>query len=242
MVGTSHQGNNTVCQDCCWADVVEAKSNKKHLVAIVSDGAGSALKGAEGSELSCETLLQAITKTIEQHGKIGDEADVIGWINNVRQALFSQAERNQLTARDYACTLLCAVVTDDTALFFQIGDGAMVVAKDNIFGVVFWPDSGEYANSTYFITDDAAMNHLRISKTSTTIKALALFSDGLQHLALSYVTKTPHPPFFEPMFKMMRQRKTSDCDDLDEQLARFLNSDAINTRTDDDKTLVLVIR
>lgn len=239
MVGTSHIENGTKCQDCCWADEIQSPDNKSYLVTLVSDGAGSALEGAKGSELSCETLLESISYAIDQQSNPLSKTNVIKWIKDTRQAILLLAEKNNLTPRDYACTVLGAILTADEALFFQIGDGAIVVAQRDIFGVVFWPDSGEYANSTYFITDENALNSLRITHVKSKINEIALFSDGLQHLALSYDSKTPHPPFFEPMFTVMRQRKTSNCDDLDEQLKLFLNSDAMNARTDDDKTLVL---
>jgi len=242
VAGTSHIENETECQDCCWADEIQTTDNRKHLVTIVSDGAGSASHGAKGSELSCETLIQSITHSIEKNTHPLSENDVVEWIEEARQAIDLVAEKNNLTARDYACTVLCAILSKDSALFFQIGDGAIVVAKQDIFGVVFWPDSGEYANSTYFITDENAISTLRICTVNTRINEIALFSDGLQHLALSYNSQTPHPPFFCPMFSVMRNRKTSNCDDLDEQLMHFLNGDAINARTDDDKTLVLATR
>ncbi len=239
MVGTSHLENGTVCQDCCWADEIQSSDNKHYLVTLVSDGAGSALQGAKGSELSCEILLASINHAIEQQQNPLSKSNVIEWIKITQQAIILLAEKNNLTPRDYACTVLGAIITAEEALFFQIGDGAIVVAQRDIFGVVFWPDSGEYANSTYFITDENALKNLRITHVKSKINEIALFSDGLQHLALSYDSKTPHPPFFEPMFTVMRQRKTTNCDDLDEQLKLFLSSDAMNARTDDDKTLVL---
>ncbi len=241
VIGTSHQENNSECQDCCWADRIEI-NDKDYLVAIVSDGAGSALKGAKGSELACEILIKSITASIKQQNNSLSEANIIPWIKAIRKKIGEVGKENHLTPRDYACTLLCAIIAENSALFFQIGDGAMVISQSNHFSTVFWPDSGEYANSTYFVTDNNAFDNLRISKIETKINEIALFSDGLQHLALSYDSKLPHTPFFEPMFKILRNRKETNCDDLDEQLKTFLNSKAINARTDDDKTLVLASR
>jgi len=240
VVGTSHVETETECQDCCWAEVLETKNHTKYLVAIVSDGAGSAINGGTGSKLTCETLVTSITSSLEQQQDTSlSENNVIEWIKNAKRKIYSLADENNLTARDYACTVLCSIVAENTALFFQIGDGAIVVSKYNALGVVFWPDSGEYVNSTYFITDEDAISTLRITKVESKINEVALFSDGLQHLALSYALKTPHHPFFDPMFNIMRNRKNTNCDDLDKQLQAFLNSDEINSRTDDDKTLVL---
>jgi hypothetical protein len=44
------------------------------------------------------------------------------------------------------------------------------------------------------------------------------------------------------MFTILRTQNTEKCVALDHELAAFLNSDAINARTDDDKALVLATR
>lgn len=95
---------------------------------------------------------------------------------------------------------------------------------------------------TNFVTEEDALAHLHVSVTSARIDEVALFSDGLQRLALSFEQRTPHIPFFEPMLNVLRRQKPVECEALDEQLARFLNSSQINGRTDDDKTLVLATR
>ena len=112
---------------------------------------------------------------------------------------------------------------------------------------VFWPESGEYANMTHFVTDEDALAHLRtkiwISSVSERLpEEIAMFSDGLQRLALVYQSQTVHNPFFEPMFAQLRNADVRTCDVLSDQLARFLDSPIINERTDDDKTLVLASR
>lgn len=243
VIGTSHLENNTECQDSCWADCIRTKNGNSYLVIVVSDGAGSSLYGGDGSELTCEILSSSITSSLE---KKQDESltaeNVIEWIKDVRRKIYTVADDNKLTARDYACTVLCSIITDTVALFFQIGDGAIVVSKSNILGVVFWPDSGEYANSTYFITDQDAISNLRVTIVKSNINEIAVFSDGIQNLALSYKERIPFNPFFDPMFSIIRKRQKINCDDLDEQLKIFLNTTEINSRTDDDKTLVLATK
>jgi hypothetical protein len=83
---------------------------------------------------------------------------------------------------------------------------------------------------------------LQIAFTNSKINEVALFSDGLQRLALSFEQRTPHTPFFEPMLKVLRSKEPLDCAALDGQLAGFLDSPQVNERTDDDKTLVLASR
>ena len=71
---------------------------------------------------------------------------------------------------------------------------------------------------------------------------MALLTDGLQGLALRFASREAHGPFFEPMFARLRREARRGLDGLHGELARFLDSPAVNQRTDDDKTLVLATR
>ncbi len=240
VVGTSHVALNQPCQDNCYADKVCITDDFDCLVCLVSDGAGSAKEGGRGAELACATVRSSIEASIKLASL--DKSLVEGWINDIRCAIYETANANALTARDYACTLLGTVICSNRTVFFQIGDGAIVAASGNVKGVVFWPDPGLYANITNFVTEEDALACLQIWVTSARIDEVALFSDGLQRLALSFEQQTPHIPFFEPMFNVLRKKTPDECETLNEQLARFLNSPKINERTNDDKTLVLATR
>jgi hypothetical protein len=64
-------------------------------------------------------------------------------------------------------------------------------------------------------------------------------TDGLQRLALDFTARTPHLPFFQPLFAALRA--APDVESLAGPFREFLDSQRINERTDDDKTLVLAI-
>ena len=70
---------------------------------------------------------------------------------------------------------------------------------------------------------------------------IAVFSDGLQSLALQYETKTPYEPFFAPFFTYLETASKSDAE-VEEELRDYLDSPRVNARTDDDKSLVLAVR
>jgi hypothetical protein len=72
------------------------------------------------------------------------------------------------------------------------------------------------------------------------VDELALFTDGLQPLALHYASRTVHAPFFVPMFDSLR--RSTDIDGLESPLKQFLKSKPVIDRTDDDKTLMLATR
>lgn len=243
VIGTSHTDNKSLCQDDCFADVFVGCDGAGYLVSIVADGAGSATQGGYGAELTCAIAARSIEASLNNINKASlDEILVEQWVKDIRRRIYDAAEKQNRPARDFACTVSGAVVGPSIAIFFQIGDGSIVVSRGDIQGVVFWPDSGPYANMTYFVTEEDALDHLHVCVTNTRIDEIAMFTDGIQRLALSFEQRTAHLPFFESMFKVLRSSSVADCGKLDQQLAKFLNSEAINKRTDDDKTLIMATR
>ncbi len=241
VTGISHVERGELCQDSCYADFYITPSREHFFIGIVSDGAGSASEGACGAELVSVKAREIIESWISDQGNNFDEQIVKNWIQQIRNRVVRESDIKGLSVRDFACTLLGAVVGPNKSAFFQIGDGAIIVSKGDSYKPVFWPDSGEYANMTFFLTDEDYLSHLRI-EISESQDEIALFSDGLQHLALVYKTQSVHHPFFEPMFSLLRKENSESCCVLDEQLKNFLNSSNVNERTDDDKTLVLATR
>ena len=120
----------------------------------------------------------------------------------------------------------------------------MVVAdsEEHNYGHVFWPDRGEYANTTHFVTQDDAIEHLQFESIRRRIMEVALLTDGLQAIALNYQAQTAHEPFFKGVFAPLRSATEGCSRELSESLAAFLSSPRVNEKTDDDKTLVLASR
>ncbi|MEZ0604292.1 PP2C family serine/threonine-protein phosphatase [Paraburkholderia sp. IW21] len=242
VVGSSHVQTSAPCQDSCFYHVANDANGAIFLVALASDGAGSAQFGEVGAEIACETSGRLLVKAVEAAGEVGLKTELAAeLLENVRAEITNAATARNVTTRALACTLLGAVIGPTQALYFQVGDGAIVARHEGMLAPVFWPESGEYANMTYFVTDADVHDHLRTEVRCTTDEA-ALFSDGLQRLALVFSSETAHAPFFEPMFKALRTSTDEQTDSLCAALERFLGSDAINERTDDDKTLILATR
>jgi hypothetical protein len=166
-------------------------------------------------------------------------------VDVARNALQEQANLDGAPIAEYACTLLGICIRAGHSQFVQIGDGAIVIRSNRPsakYEPVFWPDQGEYANTTRFLTDEGGRVLLRESISVPEIGEVALFSDGLQRLALEYETKSAFGPFFDTMFSHLHGADPGDRAGLSEALSQFLDSDAVNRRTDDDKTLVLATR
>ena len=239
--GTSHEQLGQPCQDAAFGSAFDAGGTNILIVAS-SDGAGSAQFSGEGSRLACSRMTQLISSDIEK-GLGVDEFSrdhFIRWHGQLRGEIQNLAEARGAVPRDYACTLLTAIIADNGAAFSQIGDGAIVIVNGEEYRTAFWPQSGEYANTTNFITDEEFEQKLEFAADGAAIDGLAVFTDGLQMLALCYADKTVHSPFFRPLFKVLRD--TENAEELIVPLCRFLSSKAVNDRTDDDKTLILAAR
>jgi hypothetical protein len=244
-IGTSHAVRDEPCQDDCAATTFHAPAGDECFVALVSDGAGSAIRGGRGAMVACETGIKVIGEWVSQAKSLSAlSSDIIAeWVDTIRYHLWLASRDEGLLLYDYACTLLGAVIGGNNAAFFQIGDGAIVICEGDGFRPVFWPDFGEYANMTYFVTDENALSCLHSEVYPAAPAEVAVFSDGIQRLALVYQTREAYKPFFEPMFARLRKAADEDeCDLLSGQLAIFLGSPPVNERTDDDKTLVLATR
>ncbi len=232
--GTSHLSDNTPCEDYFVAEVINDT-----LWVFVADGAGSAVCGGQGAEIACETAM-ALVKS--QSIETADEQWANDCVSAIQNALTDEAEQSNNSLRDYACTFLGLVVSEDKTLCFQIGDGAIIVDVGEGLEVPIQPMQGEYANMTHFVSEEKALDNLIIRSFDCSSQKIAVMTDGLQRLALNLAENTAHAGFFSPFFQALQTAPVSQNAALQTALENFLNSEAVNARTDDDKTLVLGIK
>ena len=246
-LGTSHARLGLPCQDASACRVLTGAKGEAVLVAAASDGAGSALRAEVGARLACDLVVDEVATLLETGGDLRriTREFLESWLLRFQNEVAARAEAEELAPRDFACTLLAAVVGADCAVFFQIGDGTIVVStadEGDSYNWIFWPANGEYANTTFFATDPEAASHLSWDLMERRVEELALLTDGLQQLALHFQTRTAHAPFFRPLLAAVRNAGPIEAAALSEKLAGYLDSPAVNERTDDDKTLILATR
>jgi hypothetical protein len=240
-VGTSHAHTGTPCQDSCWALVDLLADGEPLLSVFVADGAGSAVRGGEGAELAIEAAAAFMHKKVRQ-GEFGlGDGLATDIVLAVRDRIYAAAETERLKARDFACTFLGVLSTAVGTLVLQVGDGAVVLDAGAGLEIAIAPMSGEYANMTHFVTDEDAVTVLETKTYPNRALKVAAFTDGIQRLALNLATNTPHEPFFTPFFNGMAKANVEQEDQLQGLLVRFLGSQQVNERTDDDKTLALAL-
>jgi len=241
VVGTSHVAQGKGCDDASMVSVV-GHPDGDYLVAACCDGAGSASQSSVGAKVVAQRFIEIATAHVLEKGLESEvpRETVVDWCEQIRERLRAVAEETDVPIREFACTLLGAIIGPSAALFLQVGDGAMVIRKSEDYEVVFWPQSGEYVNTTNFLTQDDFEPALATRYQRAKVLEFAAFTDGLERLALKFAEQLPHRPFFESLLGPIR---VSDAKfSFEEPLRNYLASDKVNARTDDDKSLILAVR
>ena len=125
-------------------------------VGVVSDGAGSALRSAEGAKAICEGLVDYIVPHVTQLTDNNNFALteniarlwIVEGIEVVRSEILKIAADHSIT--DFHATLIGVIAGPSGGLFFHIGDGAACATDAEKFSpsILSQPENGEYANET----------------------------------------------------------------------------------------------
>ena len=224
-VGDSHLKDGLPCQDACRIHV-----ESRALIATVADGAGSARLSGIGSRAAVDAFVEESANLLKR-GRSPEEA-VCDAFQEARRRV-SEIAGDEI--RDYHTTLLGVVATSKSFACGQIGDGAVIVDGE----VAVESHTGEYANQTCFLTQHHVPPNIYAAKKR--VSRIALITDGLEHHAVELQghARSAHGPFFDPFFRWL---KKTDQRDRTEQLSKFLRSDTVRSRTDDDVTLLLAMR
>ncbi len=225
--------------------MVETTDGSEVLVVAVSDGAGTAERSDAGSALAVAHFLERFAAGAGSGPDLTaiDRPFVDNWFRDVRGELAALAATDGADLRDYACTMLGAVIGASAAAYVQLGDGAIVVSGDEPgqYNWIFWPQHGEFANSTFFLTQDCVEGMLQF-ESGPAVDEIAVFSDGIERLVLDMAARTVHSPAFQPMFGWLAGTEPDRSGEPSRGLLAYLGSDHVNRRTDDDKTLVMATR
>jgi hypothetical protein len=241
VVGTSHVKTNQPCQDRLRWELI----GTERLIVALADGAGSATYAEVGAELAVNTATAVLRKALEddRRSRSDDEWKSLlrDGLASARTAVVAEAEKRQVRPRELATTLLLAVCETEFVAGAQIGDGGFVIGDaTGGLSAVTRPGQSEYINETVFLTADDALEKPQLEVRRGAFTQVALFSDGLQMLALKLPDATPHAPFFRPLLQFVE--KATSIEHAGRQLAAFLQSPRITQRTDDDLTLLLAVR
>ncbi len=238
--GKYHLDDNVPCQDSGHHVAIDDV-----LVGVVCDGAGSARAGHLGSDFFAKKLTELLSQSIAC-GQIvkGAQADcrdqLLAILQEARSQLGAIAAARQLELRDFACTVVGCITSGDGGWFFHIGDGFGICVQDNGESVLSHPENGEYADETYFVTDDHWKDHLRVTPIPAIDRGglIGLMSDGAAPFAVNRSRTGFYRPFFDPVVSFLSsatERSGSQA------LQSVLENEKTFAITADDKTILLAL-
>ena len=244
--GSKNRRRNTDCQDhCCWAAVPNISADT--LVAAVADGMGSAPSSALGSRIAVNAAVRQAVALLHQQDQPTPpermETILDTAVISARREIENTAADLNVAASSMATTLLLAVHSNGIMATAQVGDGACVVSvQDDVFTTFARPERGEYANETHSLTSRRALQRcqIEIASSEQPVRSIALMTDGMMELTIAQRDHRPHQPFFTSLTQWLS--RYPDRPHPNTELAKLLESDQIQQKTDDDTTLLLAVR
>lgn len=243
--GTSHKKQQLPCQDYGHFIICH-----NVILGAVADGAGSAKYSDVGAKLTVETVLNELLQlgeyTLYLHYSplpLPDEQARTIFTNTLKKVvktLQEQAASSDYSVNDLACTLLVFLATPNWVAAMQIGDGFIVARlQEGEHQLLFPPDKGEFINETTFVTSANALNEMQVRVLPGQQKFICASTDGLERVAIRMSDWTPFSPFFQPLEEYLVETCNPELED--EYIRNFLDSERLNAKTDDDKTLLLCL-
>jgi hypothetical protein len=244
VVGTGHVKSGLPCQD---ASVARVTDSGEWLVVVVSDGAGTAKRSDEGAELVATHFFESLLSLSRQFERrapgqwVNDF--VIARVLEARESLRQKAQADVIS--DFHCTLVACLLGPSGGFAIHLGDGAIFggcsdQSRLNTTGNFFisYPENGEYANETFFITEGDWVRHLRITPMPP-MDWIYACTDGGTAFALEG-DKEPREGFIFPVLNKVLQQSTQTK--RNEALIAILTDSLADKVTADDKTIVLACR
>lgn len=207
-------------------------------VLAVADGAGSAKFSRHGSAIACETALRICGESLAAANDL-DQLFINAWagrlpdplrkaakkklydilprvVAEARKELRNEASRMNGDMRDYATTLLLAIVKKFPSGWavgtFQIGDGAMAMFYERgCVKLLAEPDEGEFGGQTRFITmkdtldsPEDLMRRVNIDFVSN-LDGLLLMTDGVSDAKFATLANLRRPQLWLDLWEELGQ-------------------------------------
>lgn len=235
VAGESHRERGEDCQDHCVVEIVGGHT----FVAVAADGAGSAPRGELGAKEACSYFSRAVGVAVSKGTlNCGDPGELLkAWVSSYQEEL----QQKSPPIADYASTLLLAVIGRSGGFVAQIGDGLIAYAvKGGPLNAAIAPARGEYANTTFFVTDSDAVEQLHVHPVHEGVDRLVVATDGLQGIIYDCREHLVNQKFFSPIFGLLNKMDPEEAKGQENDgLSKLLLRQDIASRSEDDKTLVI---
>jgi Protein phosphatase 2C len=238
--GRYHLESGAPCQDAGHYARVDGA-----WVGVVCDGAGSAAQGSRGAEFVARALAEGIARSLDEGAlRASDPRDWIvplqAQIAQTRGELETIAQVAGAPLRDYATTLVGCVVRGAQGCTFHVGDGFALLRTPGGHRVLSAPENGEFADQTYFLSDESWQEHLRLVPFEGAVAGsiIGLMSDGAAPFVVNRARSGFFEPFIDPVSAFLARAQEHDGNAA---LKKLLEDEKTLAITGDDKTLLLAL-
>lgn len=238
IAGRSHSKTNTPCQDYAATRI----QNDFACIAL-ADGAGSKKHSAYGARSVVKAVTRALADRFEEMWATSEvspievSSELIGYC---RSALEQQAQMLNCELSELASTLMFVAHSKGRFLAGHVGDGCIIHQQDDgDVAVISHPDNGEYANTTFFVTDSGVHSHFRLYCGSSGLgSGFVVMSDGTAESLYRRADKSPAAPAIR---KLLSWCNTASPKEMRAALAKNLENSFAAKSTDDCSIGVLAL-
>ncbi len=239
IVGTSHVGKKTPCQD---SHRYELLTNGWMAVAV-ADGVGSAKHSEVASKMACDTFIETCKTCISQETKISELKDIIkkAYVAADQQIKDHVYEIDDIIT-DYDTTLSAVIYDGKHLVYGHSGDG----------GIVVLTVSGDYIKVTQPQKADdgicvvplrAGEAHWEFGECEADVASVLLATDGVYDNFMPYLLRGQPVELYVPLIRWFMDNNAIGITDenrkqVEESRKNFLCGDSCKAITDD-KTIVV---
>lgn len=241
VIGPSHLARGAECEDALQ---ILTSQDGRWVAAVVCDGCGSARNAASGAEHAAHFLAKALLSLADRLGSEGPGE----WVVDQAVTLVAALREDMRAAygpdlREYAATIVAAMVSDRGGFMLHLGDGiasaltAKAGAKSELtVAVQSEPQHGEYANQTFYFTEPEWIRNIRITPVAASPALLLLATDGAQEVLYRGNSLQADQVLEMLESTLVGQRAPA------EALERFLASEDAARISSDDKGCIIIYR
>jgi hypothetical protein len=234
--GISHKATNLPCQDNVAHRTIASLNSS---VAVISDGAGSVARSQEGSRTLVDVMCSILGTYLETEKNITKDSITSIVKIGINQARTKLKESGDLS--EFHATALVLVQLPKKIFTFHIGDGSLNIGsydiKNNIAITRSEPENGEFSNETFFFTEDAWEQHMRICEVENPCFYL-LCSDGIDPFIWNGSSGTRFDFVIPLITKLINYKNEKKGDEF---LYEVITDPRTDSVTSDDKSLIVGI-
>lgn len=248
--GKAHIDSNLPNQDSV---TLLAAAGEEAWVAVVSDGAGTAIRAADGSREAtadiAADLLQFAEANLYHAPKLVEFSTAVELsIERLRTHL----QDSGWPLHDFHCTFVACVAFSHSVFVAYLGDSVALASRFDFAhrktgrSVDFFPAAStwlyqsrpsEYSNETRFLTESDWRNNLRVDVLPPDTDAVILMTDGAREVAMS--GSQVFRGFLSNLVAALA--RTDSREERDATIRAWLEDKRTYTITGDDKTLVALL-